>query len=319
MGASAGGIEACRLVLSTLPRGFPASIFITIHTAPASPGLLNQVIGHMSPLPVEEVRDRHAINPGHVYVAPPNLHLLVKRGWAEARFLPKENGTRPAIDPMFRTAAHSYGRRVIGVLMTGNLDDGVAGLGIIKDEGGITVVQDPKEAAYPDMPLTAVQMVPVDHIVSLAEIATLLVRLVSSEMEEEPTMAEAQEESTEGDQVLTCPGCGGVLHQYKEGNVMWYKCQIGHRYTLESVMSEQDVELENRLWGTLAILKQKEEVARTMAADARSSVNSEIDPEFFDEQARAARKAQELIEKVLDEQGSVLFPGLLPKKKNRQK
>lgn len=317
MGGSAGSIDGCRTVLSFLPPDFPASIFITIHTAPGGPGLLANLLAQVCSLPVQEVRGRAKIEPGSVYVAPPNLHLVVKRGRADSRFLPKENGTRPAIDVMFRSAAHAYSRRVIGVLVSGSLDDGVAGLGIIKDEGGVTIVQDPEEARFPDMPLSAVQSLEIDHVVSIADIAHLLVKLVGTEIEEEPR-AEV-EETMEGDHVLTCPGCGGVLREYKDKKMAWFQCQVGHRYSIESMVKEQDANIESRLWTTIALLKQKQQMAETMAADARSMLRATPDPEFFEKQAEASKKAQEQIEKVLSDYGAILFPGEPPKSAEKTK
>jgi two-component system, chemotaxis family, protein-glutamate methylesterase/glutaminase len=148
--------------------------------------------------------------------------------------------TRPAVDLMFRSAAQSYSRRVIGVLLTGDLDDGTAGLGIIKDEGGLAIVQDPRDAKYPSMPSTALKYVPVDYSVPLSEIGPLIVDLVNSELEEKPVMTESK--SSETGNVLTCPGCGGILRQEISGKIEWFECQTGHRYTQESMILAQNEE-----------------------------------------------------------------------------
>jgi two-component system chemotaxis response regulator CheB len=213
--------------------------------------------------------------------------------------------TRPAIDPMFRSAAHSYSRRVIGVLMTGNLDDGTAGLGLIKDEGGITVVQDPKDAKYPGMPLTALEYAPVDYSIPLREIGPLIVNLVHSEIEEVSRNMEAQ--NHESGQVLSCPGCGGILTQESAVKIELYLCQVGHRYTRESLILAQNEEVEHHLWSALAILKQKEEVARKIAEDIRNS-GSALDADSFEKQAQASAESQEMISRVLNLKGPVLFP-----------
>jgi two-component system, chemotaxis family, protein-glutamate methylesterase/glutaminase len=245
MGASAGGVEAFQEVVSAFPQDLPAAVFITLHTGPTSPGLLADVLSKSSRLPI--VQGENGIRHGRIYFARPNLHLIVRRGHIEHRFLPRENMTRPAIDPMFRSAAQSYGRRVIGVLMTGNLDDGSAGLGIIKDEGGLAIVQDPRDARYPDMPFSATQYVSVDHLVPLAEIGPLIIELVNKEIEEGSFVAENK--SLEGKEVLSCPGCGGVLRQYYDNKIEWYQCQVGHRHTIESMLMEQDNAIEKQLWG----------------------------------------------------------------------
>ncbi len=241
MGASAGGIAALKTILSKLPEEFPASVFIT-HTSPTAPGSLDQVLGSVCPVPVRMAKDREKIDGGRIYVAPPNLHLIIKRGFIRNAFLPKENGTRPAIDPMFRSAAHSYARRAIGCLLTGYLDDGAAGLGVIKDEGGITVVQDPHTAQHPEMPLSAIQSLKPDYIVPLDEIAPLLVTLINSKVSGKAPVTET--ETRQMEQVTTCPGCGGVLHQYTDDRVIWYQCRVGHRFTSESMIAEQNTVIE---------------------------------------------------------------------------
>ncbi len=311
IGASRGGIEALMKLLPKLPEDFPASIFVTIHTMPVGDGLLPDVLGSISSLPVKSPQDQEEIRPGVVYVASPNLHLIVRRGHIRNRFLPKENGTRPSIDPMFRSAAHAYSRRVIGVLLSGDLDDGTAGLGVIKDEGGLTIVQDPKSAAHPDMPLSAINTIDPNYVVPLDEIAPLLVKLVNSGVKEEaPTELT---ETKEMEHVITCPNCGGVLTEYASDKVIWFQCKVGHRFTSESMITEQSRVIEEHFWRILALLKEKEESLRTMASDARATVTSLVDPEFFEKQAQAAVNAQNQIQDLLDNLGPILFPGL-PKK-----
>jgi len=307
MGASAGGTTALRTVFSGLPPDLPASVFVTVHTSPTRPSYLAETLARVCPLPVAYANYIEDIQRGKAYVARSDRHLIIKRGHIECRFVAKEHETRPAIDPMFRSAAHSYSRRVIGVLLTGALDDGVAGLGVIKDEGGIVVVQDPKNARFNDMPRAALRAVLADHVVPLADMARLLVDLVNTEVEGEAAME--QDEPKEGERVCACPGCGGVLRQFWDNDVMWYQCHVGHRFSPEGAMLEQDDALEEQLWGTVAVLKQKAEMARTMAADALSPRGTHIDPEYYEKQARAAQEAAEMIEKLIQEKGNDLFPG----------
>jgi len=209
---------------------------------------------------------------------------------------------------MFRSAAHAYARRVIGVVLTGSLDDGAAGLGIIKDEGGITVVQDPKDATHPDMPIAAIKSVQPHYVVPLSEIAPLLTTLVETEITGE---AETEtRETKEMEEVMTCPGCGGVLRHYTDDRTAWYQCMVGHRFSSESMVLHQNVSCEEYFWRILSLLKEKEQVARTMAADARGSHSSPVDPEYYEKQARAAAEAQADIGDILDRLGPVLFPGI---------
>lgn len=311
MGASAGGLNAFRVILSKLPSDFPGSVFITLHTAPNGPGCLPEVLAQKCLLPVSSANGDETIQPGRVYVARPNLHLIVRRGRVRDRFMPKENGTRPAVDPMFRSAARAYGGRVIGVVLTGNLDDGTDGLGIIKDEGGIAIVQDPKEALYPSMPASAISNVSVDYILPLAEIPPVLIELVSSEVTEVKAMA--PEERIREPHIMTCPGCGGVLREYRQGKRVYFECQVGHRYTVEAVMAEQDRQVEESLWGSVALLKQKEEMVRTLASDARSLINSVVDPSLFEKQAQEIRKTYQALAKLLEEKGPLIFGETVPK------
>lgn len=177
-GASAGGVEAMTSLVHGLPRDFPAALFVTVHIPSTTESRLARVLGRRSALPVATARDGEPIQPGHVYVAPADCHLLVRAATMAAMRGPAENGNRPAIDPMFRSAAVAHGPRVIGVVLTGNLDDGTAGLLAIKRRGGLAVVQDPAEARFPSMPASAVRWVAVDHVAPLTEIPVLLDRLV---------------------------------------------------------------------------------------------------------------------------------------------
>ena len=178
MGASAGGVKAFREIVSGLPADFPASVFIVLHTSPETPGILPRILSRATALSATHAVDGERIERGHIYIAPPDYHLLLKRGHMKVLRGPKEYRHRPAIDPLFRSAAYIYGPRVIAVLSTGVLDDGAAGLCAVKQRGGIVVVQDPKDAAFPQMPRNGLAHVEADHVVALDRIADLLVQLV---------------------------------------------------------------------------------------------------------------------------------------------
>jgi two-component system, chemotaxis family, protein-glutamate methylesterase/glutaminase len=184
IGASSGGIEALRTIAGSFPEDFEASIFVVVHTAPESPGILHLILNRAGPVPAVNPRDGETIRPGLIYVAPPDRHLILEPDKICLSRGPKENRFRPAIDPLFRSAAGVYGPRVIGVILTGGLDDGTAGLWAVKKLGGTAVIQDPKDALYPSMPLNALQYVSVDHKVPLVEIGSLLVKLTRSTIEE---------------------------------------------------------------------------------------------------------------------------------------
>src|SRR3954468_16267399 len=184
IGASAGGLEAMRTLARDLPADFPTPICVVIHSAPQSPGMIGEILDRVGPLRATNARNRERLTPAHIYVAPPDFHLVVEPGILRVTKGPRENRFRPAIDPLFRSAAQVYGPGAIGVILTGSLDDGVAGLWTIKRLGGTAVVQDPAEALYSSMPRTAIQQVDVDHVVPIDQLAPLLVRLTAMPLQE---------------------------------------------------------------------------------------------------------------------------------------
>src|SRR5687768_635794 len=248
IGTSSGGIEALRTIIGALPRDFDAAIAIVMHTAPQSPGVLPDIIRRAGPLDAPAVRSGESLRRGAIYVAPPDHHLLIEPGRIRLTRGPRENRFRPAIDPLFRSAAQVYGPAAIGVILTGNLGDGTAGLWAIKRLGGTTIVQDPTEATFPSMPESAVRHVDVDHVVPLAEIGPLLATLttravepaapvaVSEAMEVEVNIAKEQDPLDAGLERIakpsefTCPDCHGVLMELKEGDRVRFRCHTGHAY-----------------------------------------------------------------------------------------
>jgi two-component system, chemotaxis family, protein-glutamate methylesterase/glutaminase len=177
IGASSGGIEALIEVVARLPEELPAAVFVVVHISPRSVSLLPEILNRAGPLTAAHAKNNEKIKVGRIYVARPDFHLLIHDGAVRLVRGPKENNTRPAIDPTFRTAAHAYGSRVVGILLSGTLDDGTAGLQAVKLRGGVAVVQDPADALFPDMPLNAIAAVAVDHVLPKGEIAPLLARL----------------------------------------------------------------------------------------------------------------------------------------------
>lgn len=183
IGASAGGLEALKGLLHRLPADFSAALLVVTHVSAHTPSLLGPILSRCGPLPVLEASERRPIEAGHVYVGIPNRHLLVDGAVMRLSRGPKENRFRPAIDALFRSAAYTQGPRVVGVVLTGQLDDGTAGLWTIKDRGGVTVVQSPRDAQYPSMPMSALQHVTVDHVVDLAALPELLIELSRTPVE----------------------------------------------------------------------------------------------------------------------------------------
>lgn len=264
IGASAGGVEAMLSLMQLLPSDLPASIFVVIHLAATRPSMLAEILGRASRLHVMTALDSEAIEPGRVYVAPPDNHLLVSPGFVRVVRGAMENGHRPAVDPLFRTAARAYGGRVIGVVLTGMRDCGTAGLQEIKRHGGVAVVQDPADALFPSMPQSAVDNVEVDHCLALEEIPALLARLTREPPPPPPTELPEELEELEGD--FTCPGCGGHLTRKRSGAVLNFGCKVGHRYSPEGLVAEQTAALEMALWTALRTIEDSTALARRMMA-----------------------------------------------------
>ena len=179
IGGSAGAVEVLLRVVEALPTNFPAPICVVVHTRSDGPGGVRQLLGARGTMTANEVRNGERLEAGHIYVAPPDHHLLVELITVRLTRGPKENRFRPAIDPLFRSAAQAYGAATVGVVLSGNLDDGTAGLWAIKNVGGVAVVQDPADALFPSMPRSATAHVAVDHVVPAAQLAQLLARIVS--------------------------------------------------------------------------------------------------------------------------------------------
>ena len=238
VGASAGGVEALVQLVSCLPADLPAAIFVVLHVPPHGGSILPQILSRSGPLPAIHPQDGQAIQPGHIYVAPPDMHLLIKRGYVHLARGPRENGHRPAADPLFRTAARAYGLRVVGVVLSGALDDGAAGLAAVKMRGGMAMVQDPKDAYCGDMPRNAMNSVGVDYCLPVAEMPAVLTRLanepavlervqpVSEEMGKEADIAELDlttlhdSDRPGSPSGFACPDCGGSLWEVREGELI---------------------------------------------------------------------------------------------------
>src|SRR3954463_12102894 len=179
VGTSAGGVEALQQLVEQLPADYPGTVFMVLPTGPTS--ILPEILGRAGKLRVAAAEHNVRYEPNRIYVAPPNRHLLINDGVMQLNPGPRENSSRPSIDPLFRSAARTHRSRVAGVILTGALDDGAAGLFAVKARGGLAIVQDPAEAAAPEMPLNAMRNMKVDHCLPLAEIAPLLSKIASDE------------------------------------------------------------------------------------------------------------------------------------------
>lgn len=322
VGASAGGVEALKHLVAGLPENLPAAVFIVLHVGASSH--LTAILAQAARIPVADAASGAQIKMGNVYVAPPGAHLLLHDDHMLLRRGPRENLARPAIDPLFRSAACSHGARVVGVVLTGSLSDGTAGLRAIKSCGGTSVIQHPGDAAVPDMVLSALRHVEIDHCVPLSGMADLLVRLANQNAGETPEIPSrirleaaiaAQEHGTMktedrlGDvSVFVCPECHGPLWEIEDGEMLRYRCHTGHAFTGDVMIEAQSNEAEQILWSLLRAHQQRAELARRMAENEKSQKQR---PELAKQLAERAREYQsdaELVEQIIHSR-DVVRPG----------
>lgn len=222
IGASAGGLEAMLSLVARLPQDLPASLFLVLHQSPDWKSALPQLLARSGPLPAAHPADGERIEPGRIYVAPNDHHMLLEAGCVRITRGPRENRFRPAVDPLFRSAAYIYGPRAVGVVLSGALDDGASGLYTVKLRGGTAIVQDPSDARVSAMPLNALQHTEADYTVPAAAMGDLLARVVREPAPQAP---------------FTCPECRGVLTRVKDGSIARYRCHTGHALSRDTLLS----------------------------------------------------------------------------------
>lgn len=280
VGASAGGVEALTQLVAELPANLAAAVFVVIHLPAGGTSVLPAILTRSGALPAEHVLDSPEIERGHIYVAPPDFHLHLDDGTVSAVTGPRENGHRPAIDWLFRSAAEAFGPRAVGVILSGTLDDGMLGLRAIKASGGVALVQDPATALYPGMPQSAIEHADPDAVASPSELARLIGELADdplefeiegarTEMNEraEDVARETQRHPQPGaDTGLTCPDCGGAIWRQRNGDVLSFRCRVGHSYTADSFTVAQGETVESALWAALRLIEERVQLTRDLAA-----------------------------------------------------
>jgi two-component system chemotaxis response regulator CheB len=314
VGASAGGVPALETLVSALPAGLDAAIFVVLHLWAHAESLLPHILSRAGSLPAVHPKDRDVVETGRIYAAPPDRHLLLTDSMMRVVRGPRENMHRPAIDVLFRSAAMTYGPRVIGVLLTGADDDGAAGLKIIKERGGIAVVQDPADSAHPQMPESALRAAGPDFVLPLREIGRVVCDLVSGAIQlperatvpEEPT-DEVFKKGERGERVdisllgapsaFSCPDCNGTLWELQDGDVVSYRCRVGHGFSAGSMAEAQNSAVERALWEAVRVLDESASTSRRIARKSESL------RERLLEKAEEHERCADVIRKLLQNNG----------------
>jgi two-component system, chemotaxis family, protein-glutamate methylesterase/glutaminase len=315
IGASAGGVEALRALVAGLPRDFPAAVLVVLHLPAESPSALPKILRRAGSLSVAQADENSRLRDGEILVAPPDRHLIVYDHHVTLSRGPRENGARPAVDVLFRSAARAKGAKTIGVVLSGALDDGAAGLVAITLRGGVGVVQDPDDALHPSMPRNAIEAAHPEHVLPVEKIPALLTQLVQQDfesdedepselMEMETAMADLDPNSLiDPDRPgvpagFSCPDCSGTLFQIHEGDLMRFRCRVGHAWSPQSLLAEQSVSMEGALWMALRSLEEKAALSRDMSTRAAERGHDRTAQRFSDD-AREAVHAANLVRELL--------------------
>lgn len=325
VGSSAGGMQALKALVAQLPADFPAPVFIVNHMSPDMTGdVLVRVLDEAGALRCQHATDGERFELGKIYIAPPDRHMLIEGDKILITKGARENRSRPAIDPLFRSAAVDHGNRVIGVILTGYLDDGTSGMMAIKRCGGICIAQDLDDAAHADMPRSVIVNVGVDHCLPIAGMGALLSRLArgtpgTRQPPPEDVVIEARIAkrvlsdlpSVErlGDQVpFNCPDCGGVLWQMKEGDLLRYRCHTGHAFTSAVLLAVQSAKIEETLWTALRMFEERQNLLATMNTRGDGKSSSALSQRAGDAQVhvdriRAMLKASDTSVDIMEARG----------------
>jgi|SRR5262245_15266138 len=315
IGTSSGGQRVLSALVRELPKGFQAALFVVSHISAHHHSILPEILNAAGNLPATHAVDGEPIRSSRIYIAPPDHHLLLEPETVRVTKGPKENRFRPAIDTLFRSAAYAFGPRAIGIVLTGALEDGTAGLWAIKDRGGIAIVQDPHEAEYSSMPLSAKQNVKVDYCLPLAEIVETLNHLI-----DQPAPAEEHYPSSDAlrietqislehnpldagimnlgtTSVFTCPTCHGALLKINDGRFTRFRCHTGHSFTISSLLTELTESTENALWSAVRTLDENIMLLNHMAGHAQEERQHDV-AKVLKNKAMEAKRQSDLVRKA---------------------
>jgi two-component system chemotaxis response regulator CheB len=314
IGGSTGALDALKHIFAGFPADLPAAVFVVRHVASDSRDMLAGILDAAGPLAVKTATEGDIIENGHAYIAPAGYHLLVDSGLIKLGHGPRENMARPAVDPLFRSVALTYGPRVIGVVLTGLLDDGASGLAAIKRCNGITVVQDPADAEADSMPLSALSACAVDYRAPAAKMARLLAQLakepapsalpVAGDIALEVQIAAGRHSTAEETAqiatpvALSCPSCSGVLSQILEPSRLRFRCQIGHAYTADALDKEQEAIIAEAIVVALRVLEERHTLLVKMAADAKRR-SQKFSTDQYEKRAGDYRQKADMLRKAI--------------------
>jgi two-component system chemotaxis response regulator CheB len=316
-GASAGGVEALSGLFKALPAELPAAFLVVLHIPAHAQSELGRVLSRATTMPITMPKDGAAIEPGHIYVASPDRHLLVENGRIRVTRGPKECRMRPAVDVLFRSAAMAYGNRAIGVVLSGALDDGTAGLWAIKDSYGLALVQDPSEASFGSMPQRAIDHVRVDLVGRVAALAMKIQASVHDHPQDGPASVGARHAvenliAAEGNGLqagvmnlgkvskYTCPDCHGVLVQIEEGSITRFRCHTGHAFSLQTLLAEVNESIDTGLWDTLRAIEERVMLLEQTAGLAEAAGRADDAHRCRSQAEEAKRRLKPIRELVLD-------------------
>ncbi|MBV9296526.1 MAG: chemotaxis protein CheB [Acidobacteriaceae bacterium] len=305
IGASAGGVEVLQQLASDLPPDLPAAVVVVLHVQPRSRSLLPEILSRAGPLVAEHPANGAPIEYGRIYVAAPDHHLMIERNHVHLTCGPKEQHHRPCINVTFRSAAAAYRERVIGVVLSGELDDGTSGLWEIERRGGLTVVQNPEETAFPSMPLSALRELEVDHTVSVRNMGSLLTRLVKDEQVRRVEAKVASEEPNGDSHLtdLTCPDCRGTIWEVNKKFSKDYRCRVGHTYSAKTMLAEQYAAQEKALYAAIVALEEGASLTTRLADQFEPEMAQALRAESREREVEAEKIRKLMKERVLFEVG----------------